>query len=194
MDGTHLQDFEQQLPQELGRLREELAAGQYRPRPLRQVLIPKPGGGMRPLALWAVRDRVAQRALYDIVAPAFEPIFLPCSFGFRPGLGVEDAVGRVQAHRDAGLRWVVDADVASCFDEIPPDRLLPLVARRVLHPLILRYVRGWLDARIFNSADGLPTRGREPGQSLVSAPGQHLPAPARRSPDPAAAGPGALRR
>lgn len=167
VDGANLADFEARLPLELGRLREELVDGRYRPRPLRQVLIPKPGGGIRPLVLWAVRDRVAQRLLYDIMTPAFEPVFLPCSFGFRPGLGVEDATRRVQAHRDAGLRWIAGADIANCFDEISPERLLPLVARRVQHPLLLRYVRGWLEARIFNSADGLPARaGASQGSAL----------------------------
>jgi RNA-directed DNA polymerase len=144
------------VAQELEQLRADLVSGRYRPRPLRQVLVPKPKGGLRPLALWALRDRIAQRVVYDIIVPSFEAVFLPCSFGFRPGLGTEDAIRQVLAYRGRNLRWVVDADIQNCFDAIPAGRLLALVAERVQDPTLLHYIRGWLEARILNSADGVP--------------------------------------
>jgi group II intron reverse transcriptase/maturase len=155
-DQVTLRDFSARLEPELDALRLELVQGVYRPRPLRQVLVPKNSGGLRPLVLWALRDRIAQRALYDILAPSFEETFLPCSFGFRPGLGVEDAIGQVQRYRDENRRWVVHADIHACFDEIDNRRLIQLVKRRVLDRLLVRYVQGWLSSQIFNSADGLP--------------------------------------
>lgn len=168
VDDVTLQTFAGRLTEELGRLRAELVSGSYRPRPLRRVLVPKPNGGLRPLALWALRDRVAQRTVYDIIAPSFEAIFLPCSFGYRPGLGAEDAVRQVLAYRDRGLRWVVDGDIQDCFDSIPADRLAGLVARRVLDPLLLRYIADWLDAQILNGADGVPTRAGACQGSVLS--------------------------
>jgi CRISPR-associated protein Cas1 len=160
--------FEARLAEELGRLREELSSGRYRPRPVRRVMVPKANGGLRPLALWALRDRVAQRAVYDIIAPTFEATFLPCSFGFRPGLGVEDAIKQLTAHRDRGLRWVADADIQDCFDSISADRLTGLVGRRVEDPLLRRYVRGWLDAQILNGVDGVPAKAGASQGSVLS--------------------------
>lgn len=162
VDRVTLRDFAAQLEEELTSLRRELTSGSYRPRPMRQVLVPKARGGLRPLALWALRDRVAQRAVYDIIVPSFESTFLSCSYGFRPGLGIEDAVGQVVACRERNLRWVVDADIQDCFDEIDSKRLMTLVARRVKDRLLLHYVRAWLKAQILNSADGVP---REAGAS-----------------------------
>ncbi|MEJ5199958.1 MAG: reverse transcriptase domain-containing protein [Anaerolineae bacterium] len=168
VDDVTLEQFAGRLDEELSRLRGELIAGSYRPRPVRRVLVPKPNGGLRPLALWALRDRVAQRAVYDIIAPAFEAIFLPCSFGYRPGLGVEDAVRQVLAYRDEGRRWVMDGDIQDCFDSIPADRLAGLVGRRVLDPLLRRYIGGWLDAQILNGVDGVPTKAGACQGSVLS--------------------------
>jgi group II intron reverse transcriptase/maturase len=158
VDGLTLEQFDRQQAQELAELHALLVSGRYRPRPVRQIMVPKASGGLRPLALWALRDRVAQRALYDLLAPLFEGIFLSCNVGFRSGQGVPDAVGQLLAQRDQDRRWVVNADIKDCFDTINPNRLMTLIAQRVHDPLLQRYVRGWLQARILNSADGVPRR------------------------------------
>lgn len=75
-DGMTIQKFEANLPAELEALRRELVSGDYQPRLLRRLLAPKASGGLRPLVLWALPDRIAQRAVYDIIAPSFEAIFL----------------------------------------------------------------------------------------------------------------------
>ncbi|MCS7038315.1 MAG: reverse transcriptase domain-containing protein [Anaerolineae bacterium] len=156
VDGQTLAQFAERVEEELAQLRRELITGTYRPREVRQVLVPKRKEGLRPLALWCLRDRIAQRVVYDIIAPSFEAIFLPSSFGFRPGLSTADAAAQVAAYRDQGLQWVVDADIESCFDSIPPGPLLELVRRRVHDRHLLRLIRGWLDARILNTVSGLP--------------------------------------
>jgi group II intron reverse transcriptase/maturase len=158
VDGVTLEQFAAGLENELAVLRQELATGAYRPQPARQVLVPKRSGGLRPLALWALRDRIAQRAVYDIIAPPFEAQFLPCSYGFRPGRSVEDAVRQLAEYRDQHRQWVVNADIKNCFDEIDSSRLMPLVRRRMRNPLLLRYVEGWVDHKILNSADGVPRK------------------------------------
>lgn len=167
-DGMTLQKFEANLPQELEALRRQLVSGEYQPRLLRRLLAPKASGGLRPLALWALPDRIAQRVVYDIIAPVFEASFLPCSLGFRPGLGVQDAIDRLQKLRDANLQWVVDADIKDCFDSINTHRLLPLVAERVQDELLLRYIERWLEAKIFNTADGAPQKAGASQGSVLS--------------------------
>ena len=158
VDGMTLDHFGRQLDTELGTLQQELAGGRYRPQPARQVMVPKASGGMRPLALWALRDRIAQRVVYELIAPPFEATFLPSSYGFRPGLGVEDAVRHLAAHRDDNRQWVVNADIQRCFDEIDSRRLVTLVQRQVHDRLVMGYVRGWIEHRILNSADGVPRK------------------------------------
>lgn len=158
VDGVTIAKFEANRATELDALRSALVGGTYRPQPVKQIMVPKTNGGLRPLALWALRDRVAQRLIYDLLAPVFEEEFLPCSYGFRPGRGATDAVAALESRRDAGLQWVVDGDIKDCFDSIPSARLLALLRRRVHDPLVLKYVTGWLEARILNSADGVPKR------------------------------------
>lgn len=168
VDGMTIKVFSSRLDEELTSLQAELIDGRYRPQPLRQVLVPKESGGLRPLALWALRDRVAQRTVYEIIAPSFEVQFLACSFGFRPGLGVEDALRKLEEARDANRLWVVDGDIHHCFDEIDSRRLLGLVRQRVYDPLLLRYISGWLTQHILNSADGVPKAAGASQGSVLS--------------------------
>ncbi|MFQ6058276.1 MAG: group II intron reverse transcriptase/maturase [Anaerolineae bacterium] len=153
VDGVDIAAFEADLEAQLASLRQELTQGTYRPRAVRRVLVPKPREGLRPLAIWALRDRVAQRAVYDYLEPFFEAGFLDCSHGFRPGRSVETAVAAVLVARDAGLRWVLDADIKDCFDSIDPRLLMGMVRRRVKDKVILRLLEAWLQARIL-TADG----------------------------------------
>jgi RNA-directed DNA polymerase len=106
------------------RLLDELAAdlreGRWRPLPARRVFIPKPGREeLRPLSIPAVRDRIVQAAAKIVVEPIFEADFLPCSFGFRPRRGQHDALQVLIDEAWGGRRWVLESDVASCFEAIP---------------------------------------------------------------------------
>jgi len=168
VDGETLAVFARNLDVELAQLRQELISGAYRPQPVRQVLVPKRKEGLRPLALWCLRDRIAQRTVYDIIAPSFEAIFLPTSFGFRPGRSTMDAANQVAAHRDQGLKWVVDTDIDACFDSIPWRRLLKLVQRRVHNRHLLHLVEAWLHARILNTASGKPAAAAVSQGSVLS--------------------------
>lgn len=168
VDGVSIQRFEQELETNLAALRAELLAGQYKPQPVKRLLAPKPGGGLRPLALWALRDKVAQRVVYDCIAPYFEREFLPCSFGFRPGLGVADAVRAVLAHRDANRRWVADVDIKDCFDSLDSDLLLRLVGRQVKDRTLLNLIAAWLNARVFNALQGPWTKAGAAQGAIIS--------------------------
>lgn len=158
VDGVTLQAFARDLASHLEDLRHALVSGSYRPQPVRQVLVPKAGDGLRALAIWALRDRIAQHAVYQLIGPVFEATFLPCSVGFRPGLGVADAIAQVIAHRAANRCWIVDADIRNCFDTIDTARLMPLLRQRIKDRLVLRYIHSWLHAGIMNSMDGRPRK------------------------------------
>jgi RNA-directed DNA polymerase len=111
--------------QTIQKLEQELRAGQYQPRAVKRVWIPKPGSQeKRPLGVPTIRDRVVQGAVLQVIEPIFEREFAAQSYGFRPGRGCKDALRRVEELLRSGKHWVVDADLKSYFDTIPHGRLM----------------------------------------------------------------------
>ena len=143
-DGMTAAQFDQNLAEEFAKLRGEILAGQYKPCPVKRFYVPKDSGKNRPLSLWALRDRVAQRVIHDYLTPILESQFLDCSFGFRPGRSIEEAVGAIVQARESNRRWVVDADIASCFDRIPINLLMAQVRTLVPSRLAVRLIQQWL--------------------------------------------------
>jgi RNA-directed DNA polymerase len=136
----------------LDELAARLRAGSYRPRPLRRVHIPKPGnsGQLRPLGIPCIADRVVMAAAKIVLEPIFEADFLPTSYGFRPRLSAHHALETVrQTVTWRGKQWALDADIQSCFDEIDHDALLCQIERRVCDRRMLKLLRGWLRAGVF---------------------------------------------
>jgi group II intron reverse transcriptase/maturase len=153
-DGESLAGFEQALENNLRHLQEELLGNRYRPRKVTQVLVPKPDGRWRPLTLWAIRDRVAQRAVHDYLEPVFETHFLSCSYGFRPGRTTQSAATAISQARQAGAHWVLDADIKDCFGQMDSERVRgQLVSWQVPRP-VCRLVDGWLEAKVWNAWSG----------------------------------------
>ena len=136
----------------LDELASELQLGRYRPLPARRVFIPKPGTNeQRPLSIPAVRDRIVQAAAKIVLEPVFEADFLPCSFGFRPRRGQHDALQVVIDEAWRGRRWVVETDIANCFEAIPKDRLMQAVEERVADQSVLKLLRVILRAGVMDA-------------------------------------------
>jgi group II intron reverse transcriptase/maturase len=145
----------------VARLLDELAAdlkeGRWRPLPARRVFIPKPGREeLRPLSIPAVRDRIVQAATKIVVEPIFEADMLECSFGFRPKRSAHDALQVLVDEAWSGRRWVVESDVANCFEAIPHSQLMSAVEERICDRKVLKLLRAMLRAGVMQ--DGTVTR------------------------------------
>jgi RNA-directed DNA polymerase len=147
-DGVSLAEFERDLTTQIKILRDMLIKGRYQPSPPSYFSIPKSNGKQRVLAILSVRDRVAQRAAQQVLEPLWEPEFLPCSFGFRPGISLNHAIKHVQALRAQQNGWVVDGDIAACFDTLDHDLLLGFLKHKIKDVRAISLLQTWLDVGV----------------------------------------------
>jgi RNA-directed DNA polymerase len=155
VDGVSITDITAGGPESVRVFLDELAgrlrSGSYRPQPLRRVRIPKPGrrGEYRPLGIPTVADRVVMAAAKLVLEPIFEADFCPVSFGFRPRRSAQQALEVVRVAANQGRVWVLDADIKACFDRIDHDALITQVQRRVTDRRMIKLLRSWLRAGVF---------------------------------------------
>ena len=154
----------------VSRLLDELTAdlrdGRWRPLPARRVFIAKPGREeLRPLSIPAVRDRIVQAAVKLVIEPVFEADFLPCSFGFRPKRSQHDALQVLIDQSWKGRRWVLESDIANCFEAIPHSGLMSAIEERVSDRQLLKLLRAMLragvmqDGAVHREVTGTPQGG-----------------------------------
>ncbi len=162
VDGVTLEIFSIGVASALRSLGADLTSGNYRPMPYRGVRIPKPDGGQRRLVVATVRDRVAMTAATEGLRPRLEPLFHPCSFAYRPGMGVHDALAKITEYRDRGLRCVLRADVGAFFDSVDHGLLEQLLGSAGIPDTVQALIQAWLksavaeEGRLTAAAEGLP--------------------------------------
>jgi len=145
VDGESFEDIESRgLAEWLNGVGKELHDKTYQPQPVRRVMIPKPGGGERPLGIPTIRDRVAQTAAKLILEPIFEADLEPNAYGYRPRKSAQDAVQKVDELLHEGYTDIVDADLSKYFDTIPHSELMQCVARRIVDRQMLHLIKMWL--------------------------------------------------
>lgn len=168
VDHVSVDEFAQQIPENLWQLSDALKADTYRPQAIRRVHIPKPGTNeTRPLGIPTVRDRTVQAAVVNVIEPIFERDFAEHSYGFRPGRGCKDALRRVDQLLKAGFVHVLDADLKAYFDSIPHDQLLAQLQTKIADGRVLSLIKSFLQAGILDGGDEwTPASGAPQGAVL----------------------------
>ena len=148
IDGISLADVENYgVEKLLAEIRQDLQQGNYQPKPVKRVFIPKADNKKRPLGIPIIRDRIVQMAAKIVIEPVFEADFKESSYGFRPKRSAHQALEIVRKACNNQGWWVVDADIQGYFDNINHDKLMKLVEMRINDRRILKLIRQWLKSR-----------------------------------------------
>ena len=154
IDGVTVEVYERDLEANLRNLCDRIHSGRYRAQPVRRVNILKPDGGLRPLGVLVLEDKIVQGAVAEVLSAIYEADFLGFSYGFRPKRSPHKALSALErALITRKVNWVLDADIRSFFDSVDHEWLLRMVAHRIADPRILRLIKQWLRAGVLEEGE-----------------------------------------
>lgn len=168
-DKESIEDFENNIEENILRLLDELKTKSYKPQAVRKVEIPKENGKTRQLGIPAIRDRVVQQTLLEILSPIFESDFHPSSYGYRPNRSCHQAISKATMFiRKYELTWVVDMDLSKCFDTLKHEIILSTVKKRVTDGSILKLIEMFLKSGIMTATGIEKTETGSPQGGVIS--------------------------
>ena len=170
VDGVTWRDYGADHELRLADLCDRVHRGAYRAQPARRVMIPKPDGRQRPLAIAALEDKIVQKAVLGVLNAIYEEDFLGFSYGFRPGRSQHDALDALVVGIDRRkVNFILDADIRSFFDTVSHEWLVRFLEHRIGDKRIVRLIQKWLKAGVLE--DGIVS-GAElgTGQGAVISP------------------------
>ena len=169
IDRETIEKFNQDMSKNLYKIWNRMASGSYFPPPVRTVFIPKKQGGLRPLGIPTVSDRIAQGVVKDHLEPEMERIFHNSSFGYRPGRSAHNALVQCQENCNT-YSWVIDLDIKGFFDNISHERMMELLQKHTQEKWVLLYVDRWLKAGIEQQDGSIIPRTKGTPQGGVISP------------------------
>jgi len=169
-DGVTWRRYAQGLEGRLADLHERVHSGAYRATPSRRVHIPKPDGGIRPLGVAAIEDKIVQKAVAEtILTPIYEAEFLGFSYGFRPGRGAHNALDALAVGLERRkISWIVDADIRGFFDSVSRDWLVRFLEHRIGDKRVIRLITKWLNAGVMEDGQWQDNLRGTPQGSVIS--------------------------
>jgi RNA-directed DNA polymerase len=148
IDGMQTDELRTYLEANWPHLKQSILEGSYRPLPVRKVEIPKAQGGYRLLGIPTVIDRLLQQSIQQWLSPQYEPEFSAHSYGFREGRNAHQAVLQAKTYLEEGKEWIVELDLDKFFDRVNHDKLMGLLAKRIVDKRILKLIRSYLNSGI----------------------------------------------
>jgi len=165
VDKVTAKEYEEDLDGNLRSLLERFKSGRYFAPPVKRVYVPKGDGRLRPIGIPALEDKILQRAVVMVLTPLYEHDFLDCSYGFRPGRSVHQAL-EVLWKKVMGMGgcWILEVDIKSYFDTVNREHLRQFLRKRVRDGVLLRIIGKWLKAGVFeDGAIHYPKEGTPQG-------------------------------
>ena len=162
VDSMETDELREWLEANWSKLKQSILEGSYRPSPVRKVEIPKSSGGTRTLGIPTVVDRLLGQAIHQWLSGQYEAGFSENSYGFREGRNAHQAVERAKKYLDEGKIWVVEIDLDKFFDRVNHDKLMGLLAKRIVDKRTLKLIRSYLNSGIMEGglvsprAEGTP--------------------------------------
>jgi group II intron reverse transcriptase/maturase len=167
VDGQTREDVDDHVLHDLAH---DLATRHYRPQPVRRTYIPKRGkpGQRRGLGIPAIRDRIVQAAIAQVLEALYEPLFRSCSYGFRPGRSPIHALRHVARAYRSGVTWIVEGDLERCFDSLPHSVILACLRKRIKDERFIDLIRRLLQAGVMEEGRYQRTYSGAPQGGLCS--------------------------
>jgi RNA-directed DNA polymerase len=156
IDGVDKESYGENLDANLDDLLARMKKMAYRPGPVREMLIPKEGkpGATRPLGISGFEDKIIQKMMQRILESIYEPLFLNCSYGFRPGKGCHDAIKDLQNHLyNHNIQTIIDIDLKNFFGSIDHQLLENILRRKIKDPKLMRYIIRMFKAGVLSDGD-----------------------------------------
>ena len=168
-DGVTKESYGQKLEDNLQDLLVKIRKGTYKPRPSRLVEIPKEDGSSRPLALSCFEDKVVQQAVSSILNKIFEPLFLPCSYGYREGRNGHEALRELMKYSyQISNGAIVEIDLQKYFNTIPHEELMKILRNKISDVGFLRLVEKLIRSPIMEGRESKPNKRGCPQGSIIS--------------------------
>ena len=169
VDGQTWEAYGQNLEGNLQDLHRRLHSGAYRAKPSRRVYIPKADGRQRPLGVASLEDKIAQRAVVEVLNSVYEADFLGFSYGFRPGRNQHDALDALTVGvKRRKVNWVLDCDVADFFTRLDHAWMERFLEHRIADPRVLRLIQKWLKAGVIEDGTWAECEEGTPQGATVS--------------------------